>query len=51
MVVVQVLVVVLVVELVPEVLGAILLTHDIVRQTRVQHELPAGAAPEGELYR
>ena len=30
-----------VMELVPEALGAKLLAHDIVRKTRVQHELPA----------
>ena len=45
-----------VMELVPEALGAKLLAHDIVRQTRVLNELPdtenvASAAADGEIYR
>ena len=43
-------------ELVVEALGAILLAHAIVRQTRVLNELPdtenvASAAADGEIYR
>ena len=43
---------VVVVELVVEALGAKILAHDIARQTRVRHELPAQVtAADGELYR